>query len=81
MKFFLTLGGSIGFLTIFFTELHAGNEIGFALRDGALGCLAGAFLLRGFHYVMMRCIKSLVLEQNSMSASSTSTKGSSSGVN
>ena len=63
MKFFLVLGGSVGFLATFFTELHAGSEVGYALRDGAIGCLAGAFLLRGFHHVIMLCIKSLVLEQ------------------
>lgn len=62
MRFFLLLGGSIGFLGAFFSALLAGSEIGFALRDGAIGCLAGAFLLRGFHFVVIRCIKSLVSE-------------------
>jgi hypothetical protein len=69
MKFFLSLGGSIGFLAAFFSALHAGSEIGFALRDGAIGCLAGAFLMRGFHYVMIFCLRSLVREQKGADAS------------
>ena len=63
MKFFLALGGSIGFLAAFFSALHGGSLVGFALRDGAVGCLAGAFLMRGFHYVMILCIRSLVQGQ------------------
>jgi hypothetical protein len=59
MKFFLSLGGSIGFLGAFFSSLHAGNQLGFALRDGAVGCLLGSLLLRGFHWVMIFCLKSL----------------------
>ncbi len=75
MKFFLSLGGSVGFLAAFFSALHAGSEIGFALRDGAIGCLAGAFLMRGFHYVMILCIKSLVQEQAGAEASGNSPNG------
>jgi hypothetical protein len=63
MKFFLSLGGSIGFLGAFFSALDAGNGVGFAIRDGAIGCLVGAFLLRGFHFVTIFCIKSLAQEQ------------------
>lgn len=75
MKFFLSLGGSIGFLAAFFSALHAGSEVGFALRDGAIGCLAGAFLMRGFHYVMIFCIRSLVQEQGGAGARVEPAKG------
>jgi len=63
MKFFLSLGGSVGFVAAFLSALHAGGALGFALRDGAIGCLAGAFLLRGFHYVFTFCLRSLIQEQ------------------
>jgi hypothetical protein len=77
MKFFLSLGGSIGFFAAFFSALHAGSEIGFALRDGAIGCLAGALLMRGFHYIMILCIRSLVQEQ----ADAVATVDAANGVN
>jgi hypothetical protein len=81
MKFFLSLGGSIGFLGVFFSSLHAGNEIGFALRNGAIGCLAGAFLMRGFHRVMIFCIKSLVEEETNALDATRPASLSSNGMN
>lgn len=81
MKFFLSLGGSIGFLGAFFSSLHAGSEVGFALRDGAVGCLLGAFLMRGFHHVMIFCIKSLAQEETSASGAAPSASLSNNGVN
>ena len=80
MKFFLVLGGAIGFLAAFFSALHGGSAIGYALRDGAVGCLAGAFLLRGFHYVVILCIKSLVQDQSFGDAGAGSPKPSSNGL-
>ena len=64
MKFFLLLGGSIGFAATFLSALHAGAQVGFALVTGALGCLGGAALFRGFHFVMMSCLKNLALESS-----------------
>jgi hypothetical protein len=81
MKFFLSLGGSIGFLGSFFSALHGGAEVGFAIRDGAIGCLVGAFLFRGFHYVMFFCIKRLVQEQSAQASSIGSAKLSGNGAN
>jgi len=65
MKFFLTLGGSIGFLGAFFSALHGGTALGFALQDGAIGCLVGAFLMRGFHRVIILCLRNLGRETDS----------------
>ncbi len=81
MKFFLSLGGSVGFLAAFFSALHGGSEIGFALRDGAIGCLAGALLLRGFHYVVIWCVKSLVQEQSDPEAGAGPADVSTNGTN
>jgi hypothetical protein len=79
MKFFILLGGSLGFLAAFSSALHAGSEIGFALRDGAIGCLCGALLLRGFHFVMMSCIRSLAVERARANAGSNTAKTSTNG--
>ena len=50
MRFFITIGGCAGFALAFASSLHAGNAPAFALRDGGIGCLAGAFLLRAAHW-------------------------------
>ena len=56
MKYFLLLGGFSGFVLAFFANVSAGNPASSALLKGAAGCLAGAFLLRGLHYVFMVCV-------------------------
>lgn len=63
MKFFLLLGGTAGFLLAFSSGLMAGNEISIALRDGAIGCLAGALLMKGFHSIFMMCLHDLAAQQ------------------
>jgi hypothetical protein len=63
MKFFLLLGGTAGFLLAFSSGLMAGNEISIALRDGAIGCLAGAFLMKGFHGIFMMCLRDMAVEK------------------
>ncbi|MCE9612530.1 MAG: hypothetical protein K8R23_20205 [Chthoniobacter sp.] len=57
MKFFLLIGGFCGFALTFAASLHAENEVSFALRDGAMGCLGGALILRGFHFVVLQTIR------------------------
>ena len=63
MKFFLLLGGTAGFLLAFSSGLMAGNEISIALRDGAVGCLVGAFLMKIFHAVFMMCLRDMVAQK------------------
>jgi hypothetical protein len=63
MKFFLLIGGVCGFLLSFCAGLLAGNEIMIALRDGAVGCMAGALLMRGFSAVFLMAIKELASER------------------
>lgn len=58
MKTFLLLGGCTGFTLTFAGSLHAGNAPAFALRDGSIGCLVGALLLRGLHAVYSASIRS-----------------------
>lgn len=68
MKFFLLLGGTAGFLLAFSSGLLAGNEVSIALRDGAIGCLAGALLMKGFHTVFIMCLHDMVAQKARASA-------------
>ena len=57
MRFFITIGGASGFALALASSLHAGNAPAFALHDGAIGCLVGAFLFqfghRAYHSSLM----------------------------
>jgi hypothetical protein len=57
MRFFIIVGGSIGFLLALASSFHAGNAPAFALHDGAIGCLVGSFLFqlghRAYHTSLM----------------------------
>ena len=68
MKFFLTLGAAGGFCLAFFSSLHADNPAAFALRDGAIGCLVGAALLRFFHAMLFSSIRHHLQSQNAAAA-------------
>ena len=57
MRFFITMGGVSGFALTLASSLHAGNSPAFALHDGAIGCIVGAFLFqfghRAYHSSLM----------------------------
>ena len=57
MKYFLLLGGFAGFVIAFSANFSAGNPASSGLLRGAAGCLAGALLLRGLHFVFMVCVR------------------------
>ena len=57
MKYFLLLGGFAGFVLAFFASMSAGNPASGALLCGGMGCLFGALLLRGLHFVFMACVR------------------------
>lgn len=63
MKYFQIVGGFGGFLLAFGTGIFAGNEIAIALRDGMLGCVFGALLLRGFHMVLAWSVRDFAEEK------------------
>ena len=63
MKYFQLIGGFFGFVLAFVSSLSTGNEIAIALRDGAVGCLCGALLLRGFHSVIAWSVSDLAMER------------------
>lgn len=57
MRFFITIGGASGFALALTSSFHAGNAPAFALHDGAIGCIVGAFLFqiahRAYHSSLM----------------------------
>ena len=57
MKYFLLLGGFAGFVLAFAASISAGNPASSALLRGGMGCLLGALLLRGLHFVFMVCVR------------------------
>lgn len=64
MKYFVLVGGSLGFSLAFSSALAAGNDVSVAVKNGTIGCMVGAFLLKGFHMVMMACIRGALLEKH-----------------
>jgi len=63
MKYFQLVGGFFGFVLALFSSLSAGNEVAIALRDGAVGCLCGALLFRGFHSVLAWSVQDFAVER------------------
>lgn len=57
MKYFLLLGGFAGFVLAFSATISAGNPVTAALLRGGMGCLLGALLMRGLHFVFMVCVR------------------------
>jgi hypothetical protein len=63
MKFAFFLGGLLGFGLVAGAGWVAGREPGRLLRDAALGCVAGAFLLRWFWSVLARSLVEVAAER------------------
>ena len=63
MKYFAALGGFLGCSLAFSSAIFAGNGPGYALRTGAIGCLAGAALLAVFHIALVSCARSTIAEK------------------
>ncbi|MGB8170717.1 MAG: hypothetical protein WCF18_24650 [Chthoniobacteraceae bacterium] len=63
MKFFLLFGGFVGFVLSYTASWNAGNAAAQVLRDGVIGCLAGATLFRGLHAMLMITLRSHVTQR------------------
>jgi len=63
MKHFQLVGGFCGFVLAVCGSLSAGNEVAIALRDGAVGCVCGAFLFRLFHSVLAWSVQDFAMER------------------
>ena len=63
MKYYLLIGGFWGFLMAFASGMAAGNDLAFVLRNAAIGCLAGALVLRGFRHLLAHQVRQVLSRQ------------------
>ncbi len=63
MKFFITMGGCLGFVLTLASSLHAGNAPASALSDAGFGCIAAAILFRAAHSAFFSSLQSHVRER------------------
>jgi hypothetical protein len=75
MKYFQLIGGFAGFVLAFASSLSTGNEIAIALRDGAVGCVVGALLMRGFFAALVWSVRDVATERARIRAESNRTQG------
>ncbi len=71
MKFFFLLGGFIGFCLTFSSGIITGNEFGVVMQNSAIGCIIGAFLMKGLRIIMMRSMHAAVMERIKMAGQNT----------
>lgn len=63
MRFFITMGGSVGFVLALASSLHAGNAPAFALRDAGIGCVVSALIFRAAHLAFFTSLQTHVRER------------------
>jgi hypothetical protein len=63
MRFFMLLGGFIGFAVVMLTGLMAGTDPWMVLLHASVGCLAGAFLFKIFRMVVSSSVRQVVLQK------------------
>lgn len=68
MKYFLLIGGFCGFFFVFASGIAAGNDLSNVLQNATIGCLVGAFLLRGFRMLLNHQVRQVATQQAQLSA-------------
>lgn len=69
MRYFLLLGGFIGFASVLVASFYAGNRPALALRDAAIGCVVGGMLFRILHSAFIAGLKARLQERAKLEAS------------
>ncbi len=69
MRYFLLLGGFIGFASVLVASFYAGNRPALALRDAAIGCVVGGMLFRILHSAFIAGLRARLLERAKLEAS------------
>lgn len=64
MKYFLLVGGFLGFVAAFASGISAGNDFTDVLCNSAIGCLCGAFLARGFRMLLNHQLRQVATQQS-----------------
>lgn len=67
-RFFLTLGGFIGFTVAFLGSAQSGADATVLLRDAAIGCLVGALLFKGLHALLVASFHAAEAERRKATA-------------
>ena len=57
MKYFLLMGGFLGFAVVLVASFYAGNRPAVALMDASVGCLVGGALFRMLHAAYLSGLK------------------------
>jgi hypothetical protein len=63
MKFFLLIGGFLGFVLSFVASWNAGNAPASCVTAAAVGCLVGAILFRALHAVFFLTVRNHILNE------------------
>lgn len=63
MRYFLLLGGFLGFAVVLVASFYAGNRPAVALRDAGIACLIGGFLFRMLHAAYIAGIKGCIADR------------------
>jgi len=63
MKFFLLIGGFLGFVLAFLASWNAGNTPASSVVVAAIGCLVGSIIFRALHAVFFLTVRNHVLNE------------------
>ena len=67
MKYFLLIGGFLGFAAVLIASYSAGNRPAVALRDAAIGCMVGGLLFRMLHAAYLAGLKGCIADRARLS--------------
>ena len=68
MRYFVLLGGSIGFALTIALGVLTGQEPGRILLNSGVGCLVGAYAMKVFWTIAARCVRNAHAEKSKMTA-------------
>ena len=63
MKFFMLLGGFVGFLLTMMAGIFAGAELWVVVLNASFGCIGGALLFRMFRKVVASSVREAVAQK------------------
>ena len=64
MKYFMLLGGFIGFTIAMISGIQAGGELWMVVFHASISCVAGAFLFRLFRRVVANSVREVALQKS-----------------
>ena len=70
MKYFMLLGGFIGFMIAMISGIQAGSELSMVVLHASMSCVAGAFLFRLFRRVVANSVREVALQKSRQTAGS-----------